>query len=68
MRIDAKGRDGNAFAIMGIVAKLLKATGRHDEIALVQARMMSGNYANLCDVAEEVSGGSIQIVNRGEDE
>jgi len=70
MDIDAQSPGGNAMAIMGAVTRLLKEVGRRDECAAVQKRMMSGNYDNVCAVAEEVTNGSIRVVNRvnGEDE
>ncbi len=64
MEIDARGPDGNAFAIIGYVRRLLKKADREDEIAEACYRMMSGDYNNLCQVAEEVTNGSITVVNR----
>lgn len=69
MEIDATTPDGNAYAIMGYVRRLLEASQRIEEWPAAQKRMMSGNYDNLCDVAEEVTFGSIKIINRhGEEE
>ena len=68
MEIDAKSPDGNAFAIMGYVHKLLKEVGRRDEWPEIQKQMMSGNYDNLCAIAEQVSYGAIVVVNRSEEE
>lgn len=67
MDIDAKAPEGNAWFIMGVVSDLMRATGRGDEMDAIRKRMMAGDYDNLCDVAEEVSNGSIKVVNRGED-
>ncbi len=64
MEIDAKSPDGNAFTIMGYVTRLLKDASRGDEVETVMDRMKSGNYDNLCKVAEEVTYGSIKVVNR----
>jgi len=64
MDIDSKSQDGNAFAIMGCVRRLLKDVDRSDEWSDAQKRMMDGDYDNLCDVAEEVTFGSIRVVNR----
>ena len=64
MEIDAKSPQGNAFYIIGAVCRLLKEVGRDSEVAAVREKMMSGNYDNLCEVAEEVTFGSIQVVNR----
>lgn len=62
MKIYANRPEGNAFTIMGTVRSLLAQTGRKDEIPAVMERMTSGDYDNLCAVAEEVSNGSIEIV------
>ena len=64
MRIDAKGPYGNAYSIMADVSQLLEAAGREKEVPAVMHRMRSGDYSNLCDVAEEVTHGSITVVNR----
>lgn len=64
MEIDAKSPQGNAVYIIGMVCRLLKEVGREDEVAGVRDSMMSGDYDNLCKVAEEVTFGSIQVVNR----
>ncbi len=63
MEIDARSPDGNAFVIMGYVQSLLSEAGRKDEIPAVMERMRSGDYANLCAVAEEVTFGSITVVD-----
>lgn len=68
MEIDATTSDGNGGAIMGIVCTMLKQSGRRDEVKDVRRRMMSGDYDNLCDVAEEVSDGSIKVINRHGDD
>ena len=68
MEIDAKSPHGNAWYIISAVRKLLIDVGRGDEANKVSGRMRSGNYENLCNIAEEVTNGSITIVNRnGED-
>tara|TARA_Y100000310_G_scaffold341331_1_gene440141 strand:+ start:75 stop:281 length:207 start_codon:yes stop_codon:yes gene_type:complete len=64
MEIDAKSPEGNAYAIMGYVQRLLKEVDRFVEWPAIQERMMSGDYDNLCDVAEEVTYGTIKVVNR----
>lgn len=63
MKIYKNSPDGNAHVIMGVVRKLLIEVGRQDEWPLARARMMSGNYENLCAVANEVSFGSIEVVD-----
>lgn len=65
MEIDARSSDGNAFAIMVYVKKILTGANRLEEWPTIKERMMSGDYQNLCDVAEEVTHGSIVVVNRG---
>lgn len=64
MEIDATGPEGNAILIMGRVHELLKAVDRLDEWPAISEEMKSGNYDNLCDVAERVTYGSITVVNR----
>jgi len=65
MIIDSRGPDGNAFTIMGQVKVLLKQIGRSDEWEDIRERMFSGSYDELCDIAEEVTNGSIVVTNRG---
>ena len=64
MEIDARSPDGNAFVIMGYVRRLLRESGRSKEWPLIQTKMLSGDYENLCKVAEEATYGSIVVVNR----
>jgi len=64
MKIDARAPEGNSFYIMRMVRKLLTESGREKDWPEAQERMMPGNYDNLCKVAEEVTFGSIQVVNR----
>ena len=64
MVIDAHGPDGNAFAIMARVKQVLQDMGRSEEWSDARRKMMAGDYETLCTVAEEVTGGTIQIVNR----
>ena len=64
MEIDAKAPEGNVFNIMAVVSRLLEDTGRGDQVESVMKRMRSGNYDNACKVAEEVTFGSITVVNR----
>ena len=54
--------EGNAFYIMVAVHRLLKEVGRESEWPEIQKRMTSGDYANLCCVAKEVTFGSIEVV------
>jgi hypothetical protein len=64
VKIDARSSEGNAFAIMGYVQQVFRDTDQMDKWPEAERRMKSGNYDNLCDVAEEVTDGSITIVNR----
>ena len=64
MKIDARKPEGNVFFIMGMVERLLKDSGRSREWPAVEKRMKASNYDNACDVAEEVTYGSIKVVNR----
>lgn len=64
MVIDAHGPDGNAFAIMARVKQVLRDMGRADEWEDIRRTMVAGDYDAVCTVAEEVTGGIIQIVNR----
>ena len=68
MDIDAKGPDGNAFVIMGVVQNIFEQTGQTERWPEAKDRMMSGDYDNLCDVAEEVTNGSVVVVNRDSEE
>lgn len=61
MIIRADGPGGNALSIMSQVAASLKEVGHEDEIEDTLARMRSGDYTNLCQVASEVTHGSIQV-------
>ena len=67
MKIDISAPEGNVFCIMGVVRNLLKQTDRKDEVENTMARMESGDYANACAVATEVSYGSIEFYNSNED-
>ena len=68
MEIDAQSEDGNVFVVMATVRRLLKDIGRMDRWPAVEARMKEGDYNHACDVAEEVTYGSIKVVNRGLEE
>ena len=62
--IDAKGPDGNAYVIMAAVTSYLKQTGQRDKITMIMEAMRSSDYIFLCDLAEEVTLGSVRINNR----
>jgi hypothetical protein len=53
--------EGNAYAVIGAVQNLLKQAGRQAEWPAIRARMMEGDYDNLCAVAKEVTFGSIEV-------
>ena len=64
MEIDATKPEGNAIHVMGYVQDLLEQVGRSDEWLEIVGRMKSGDYENLCQVAEDVTNGSIRVINR----
>jgi len=66
MTIDSTLPEGNALGLMAVVRRLLRETGRDDEWEGVQARMISGDYQNMCAVVSEVSNGTIEVVNDNE--
>ena len=68
MRINSRAPEGNAFAIMGAVQSLLEQSGRQADIPEAMERMKSGDYRNLCAVAEEVTFGSIVVYNLDDNE
>ena len=47
------GEDGNAFAIMGRVAKALRQAGQGHLVKEYQNKAMSGDYSNLLRVSLE---------------
>jgi len=53
MRIVLNGPSGNAFHIMNIVRKHLKATGQKDKIQAYMNDAMSGGYDRLLEVSQE---------------
>jgi hypothetical protein len=67
MKIWSEGSFGNAFFVMAKVKECLDDSGRSDELSDVLARMKSGDYANLCAVAKEVTNGSVEVVDEEED-
>ena len=67
MQIRKDSPEGNAYCLMGIVHKLLKQTGRGKEWPHIQKRMKSGDYENLCRVANEVTRGSIEMIDDNEE-
>ena len=68
MIIDKSAPEGNAFAVMGFVRRLLKETDRLDEWPAAQERMQSGDYNNLCAVASEVTYGAIEFIGPDADD
>jgi hypothetical protein len=52
--IDLIGQDGNAFAIIGRVSKILKKAGvEQEEIVEFREQAMSGDYDNLLKTVGE---------------
>ena len=68
MQIDVSKPEGNAFTVMGTVRRFLIDTARGDEVKRVLARMQAGDYKHLCEVATQVSNGSITFYHPTEDE
>lgn len=70
MKIYASSPQGNAHSVMAAVRSLLREVGRKDEWPAIRDRMMGGDYANLCEVAKEVTYGSIEVIDdlSGEDD
>jgi hypothetical protein len=62
--IDAKGPDGNAYVIMAAVQSYLKQTDQRARIPMIMEAMRSSDYIFLCDLAEEITLGSVRINNR----
>ena len=52
VKINLLGPDGNAYAIMGIIARILRQMGKpQSEINEVLKEMMSSDYKHLCEIA-----------------
>ena len=47
LKLKMVGEDGNALAIMGRAARLLRKNGMGDKVAAFQAECMSGDYDHL---------------------
>jgi len=64
IKINAAGPDGNAHCITARVADVLEQLGRSKEqIDAVMDEMYSGDYRNLCAVAEKATLGLVKIIN-----
>ena len=46
-KYDLVGVDGNAFSVMGYVAKALKREGLRDKVDEMRKKAMSGDYTHL---------------------
>lgn len=53
MKYDLVGVDGNAFAVMGYIARALKREGLGDLVDEMHQRATSGDYNNLLMVCME---------------
>ena len=62
MEIDIRDSGGNAYVIIGAVRSVLKHTHDKEEIDKIIEDMMSGDYDELLDIAEEY----VDIVGRDE--
>ena len=63
MKIYKNTPDANSVMVMALVRKLLIDVDRGSEWPAIEKRMRSGNYENLCAIAEEVTYGSIKVVD-----
>lgn len=58
------GRDtprAKPYYLLGAVQEHLKAKARIDEWPGIRERMESGDYENMCKVAEEVTFGEVKV-------
>jgi len=54
LEIDLRGSDGNAFVILAYIKRALNNNGYDPEqVDYWMSKMKSGDYENLCRVAEE---------------
>ena len=61
--INATGPEGNAFAIMAVVQRLLRKQGKtRVEINAALNLMQTGDYDHLCKTAERVTNGELEVV------
>lgn len=61
--VDVSQPEGNAYAIIGTVASVLRQCDRRDDIEPTRIRMMEGDYDNLLKVATEVTYGLVLFTN-----
>lgn len=61
-KVDLNGPDGNIFAIMAMTKNIMKSSGRGDEWLNVQLKMMSGDYQNALDIAQEATNHAFEFV------
>lgn len=52
-KYDLVGQDGNAFALMGYIARALKNEGLRDKVEEMQKKATSGDYYHLIAVCDE---------------
>jgi len=63
LMIDSTSPQGNAFAVMGLVKKVLQEMGKSKtEINEAMEAMQSGDYDNLCEIASDVTDGFVKVV------
>lgn len=68
MKIFAGGHEGNAHMIMARVHECLTGAGRKNEVRAILQRMRgAASYRELCDIAKEVTFGSIEVVGNREE-
>ena len=61
--IDSTSPQGNAFYIIGMVKKVLQEMGKSKtEIAEAVEKMQEGDYNDLCETANSVTDGFVEVV------
>ena len=61
--INATGPDGNAFAIMAVVQRLLRKQGKtREETNAALKLMQASDYDHLCETAEQLTNGELEVI------
>jgi len=61
--INATGPDGNAFAIMAVVRRILRKQGKTwVEVNAALKLMQASDYDHLCETAERVTNGELEVI------
>ena len=67
MKINLKGPDGNAFAIMAMVRQYLRVIGQADKVQSYFDEAKSSDYPNLLEVSQKYCP-ALEFENGGESE